>query len=177
MNLKLDDHSFVLEELKAELFLRYFEKIRWPDGIECPHCGCKDSAMISVIKPNIAHRVRRGLKFCSNCRRQFTATTGTIFHQCHLSHQKLLMAMFIFYSSNKRFNARILQHTIGVTWPTAFSIARKLRALKNIPTKARFNNPFSKKKKTFSEINREISELHLFYFKTKTGRHVNPRNL
>ena len=47
------------------------ERMRWPDGFVCPHCGHDD-----------AHRLeRRGLFQCALCRKQVSMTAGVSSHR------------------------------------------------------------------------------------------------
>ena len=62
----------------------YVEAQLWPQGPVCPHCGGVDR--FSAIKPNPAKRVRIGLKFCGQCRKQFTVRVGTIFEDSQAPH-------------------------------------------------------------------------------------------
>ena len=55
-------------ELAAQLAVR----LRWPEGVECPHCGASD---ISVRTECPRSKWR-----CRACRRDFTVTTGTALH-------------------------------------------------------------------------------------------------
>ncbi|MGH6957973.1 MAG: transposase, partial [Caulobacteraceae bacterium] len=48
----------------------HVERVLWPDGPVCFHCGC--TGRISSIKPNPEKRVRYGLKKCGDCKKQFT---------------------------------------------------------------------------------------------------------
>lgn len=59
-----------------------FEATMWPHGPTCPFCGNCSPKRIAKITPNPAKRVRPGLYMCKDCkpRRQFTVTTGTVFH-------------------------------------------------------------------------------------------------
>ena len=40
----------------------YFEEIRWPNGVTCPHCGNANSARIYSIAANAAKKIRVGLR-------------------------------------------------------------------------------------------------------------------
>ena len=65
------------DEDKAREFL---EKLRWPDGPVCPHCGELDNAY--RLEPKLSKKdkhVRKGVWKCGGCREQFTVTVGTIF--------------------------------------------------------------------------------------------------
>ena len=58
---------------------KYLEMIRWPNGPACPHCGNSDPERIYELAPNLAKKVRPGLRHCAECKGQFTVTVGTVF--------------------------------------------------------------------------------------------------
>ena len=43
--------------------------LRWPDGIVCPRCGCREHSFISTRKK----------WFCKGCKKQFTVKVGSVF--------------------------------------------------------------------------------------------------
>lgn len=53
------------------------EKLRWPDGPVCPHCGAEGSD-VSLIGGE-KHSHREGLYHCKKCRKSFTVTVATAF--------------------------------------------------------------------------------------------------
>jgi len=72
------------------------EKIVWPDGPACPHCGKKENTY--EIRGRTA---RPGLRTCSKCRKQFTVKVGTILEKSHVPLHKWLQAAFLMVSSKK----------------------------------------------------------------------------
>jgi transposase-like protein len=124
---KIQDEDFVQAE---------FENWRWPNGIICPHCGNSNRLKIYKITPNPIVGTRRGLKYCGSCRKQFTATVGTIFHGTHVPVTKWLLAMIIFFESEKKHTALTLQKTLGVSGRTALFMARRLRCASKMPINA-----------------------------------------
>ena len=62
-------------------------KMRWPDGIVCPHCQAK-----KVYQLNVSASKRRVLK-CGKCRKQFSSTLGTIFEDSHVPLTKWFMTL------------------------------------------------------------------------------------
>ena len=103
----------------------YVEAALWPQGPVCPHCGC--TGRISAIKPNVAKRVRIGLKFCGDCRKQFTVRVGTIFEESKLPMTKWLQAIFLMVSSKKGVSAHQLHRTLETTYKTAWFLAHRIR--------------------------------------------------
>src|SRR3546814_9614670 len=75
---------------------KYLERMRWPDGPVCPHCGSIDRA--HKLKGKGA---RPGLWFCSECRKQFTVTVGTLYERSKIPLHKWLLATHFLCSSKK----------------------------------------------------------------------------
>ncbi len=95
------------------------------DGPVCPHCG--DVARISVIKPNPEKKIRNGLKYCGQCRRQFTVKVGTIFEDSHLPMTKWLQAIYLMTASKKGISAHQLHRTLEITYKTAWFLEHRIR--------------------------------------------------
>lgn len=107
------------------------ERLRWPDGISCPHCAkdgsdCKD---IYTLTPKATSKSpgRKGLYKCAACRRQFTVTVGTIFEDSHIKIGTWLMAIFVLWGSKKSISAHQLHRMLGITYKSAWFMAHRLR--------------------------------------------------
>src|SRR5438270_12509324 len=101
-------HPIFHDEAKARA---HFEKLRWPDGPICPHCGShKDIGKVhrkarKPTKPPQAGKKYRpqrdGLYFCGACQEQFSVTVGTVMERSHIPINKWLMA-FVLMSDAKK---------------------------------------------------------------------------
>src|ERR1700687_2619534 len=102
----------------------YLERVRWPDGPVCPHCGVIGSHYQLEGK---AHR--KGLYKCCEklCRKQFSVTVGTVFERSHIPLSKWLAAAYLMCSSKKGISAHQLHRTLGVTYKTAWFMAHRVR--------------------------------------------------
>lgn len=98
----------------------HLERIRWPDGPVCPHCGVIGRA--SRIEGG-----RKGLLFCNACREQFTVTVGTVFERSKIPLHMWLYANHLLCSSKKGISAHQLHRTLGVTYKTAWFMAHRIR--------------------------------------------------
>lgn len=68
-----DDQAEALRAAGSnETALRFLEKCRWPEQIDCPHCGACDSVLLETGR-NAGKRRRQ----CRACRLQFSPTSGT----------------------------------------------------------------------------------------------------
>lgn len=91
-------------------------KIRWPNGFVCPRCN---SIEVSYIKT-------RKIYQCSQCRYQVSITAGTLFHSTNLSLVKWFWAIYLTASDKGGISALRLAKHIGVSWPTARKMLKKI---------------------------------------------------
>ena len=111
----------------------YVEAALWPQGPVCPHCGCmgRISALAPVhgskSKKNPEGALRMGLKFCGDCRKQFTVRVGTIFEESKLPMTKWLQAIFLMVSSKKGVSSHQLMRTLETTYKTAWFLSHRIR--------------------------------------------------
>jgi len=98
----------------------HLERLQWPDGPICPHCGTVDEA--SRIKGG-----RRGLWFCNACRQQFSVTVGTVFERSHVPLNLWLYATHLLCSSKKGISSHQLGRMLGVTYKTAWFMSHRIR--------------------------------------------------
>ena len=102
---------------------KHFEAIRWPDGPVCPHCGVINSA-----DPIIGKTARHGLYRCRECRKQFTATVGTVYERSHIPMHKWLLATHLMCASKKGISAHQLFRSLGFgSYRTAWFMAHRIR--------------------------------------------------
>lgn len=106
------------------------ERMRWPKGPVCPHCkndGKGKPLSKLTAKPGSKAAVRKGVYFCGACRKQFTATVGTVFEGSKVPISKWLLATFMMSASKKSMSAHQLHRMLGVTYKTAWFMAHRLR--------------------------------------------------
>jgi transposase-like protein len=116
------------DEDKAREFV---EKLRWPDGPVCPHCGEVNNAYRLEPKPPKKEgkntHVRKGVWKCGGCREQFTVTVGTIFEDSHIPLSKWLLAYHLLCASKKGMSAHQLHRMLKVTYRSAWFMAHRIR--------------------------------------------------
>ena len=113
----------------------HLESIRWKDGIFCPHCKCSDQSKFSTIAANPDSKVRAGLRWCSNCEKQFTVTIGTIFEASKIPLRKWLIAWYLICSSKKGISSLQLQRNLELgSYRTALFMAHRIRFALKDPT-------------------------------------------
>jgi transposase-like protein len=99
------------------------ERILWPNGPVCAHCGAVEN--VTRLQGQ-AHRA--GVFQCNNCHEQFTVTVGTIFEDSHLPLRKWLMAFALLCSAKKGVSALQLQRELDIgSYRTAWHLAHRIR--------------------------------------------------
>ena len=118
----------------------YIERMRWPDGPECPHCGLVNEAYQLKPKEGSKRPVRKGVWKCKGCRKQFTVTVKTIFADSHIPLHKWLLAIHLMASSKKGISAHQLMRNLDIkSYQTAWFMAHRIRwALTQEPAKGVF---------------------------------------
>jgi transposase-like protein len=99
---------------------RLFKRLRWieTNGAPiCPHCDC-----LAVYE----YKSRR-IFSCKACTKQFSVTSGTIFHNRKLPITTILFAIAIFTNGAKGHSALQLSRDLRVQYKTAFVLLHKIR--------------------------------------------------
>ena len=106
----------------------HLESVLWKNGITCPHCQCNDQTMIAERTANPDKKIRAGLRFCSNCKSQFTVTVGTVFEDSKIPLRKWLIAWYLICSSKKGISSLQLQRLLELgSYRTALFMAHRVR--------------------------------------------------
>lgn len=110
-NLQYPDDSACLQEIFKQ---RY-------DGIDkCPACG----------KPFSFYRVKGRKCFaCAYCGHQLHPLADTIFHKSSTSLRNWFYVIFLFSASKNGVSAKELERQLGVTYKTAWRMAKQIRVL------------------------------------------------
>lgn len=97
-----------------------FKTIRWAetDGEPvCPECGCLEHYWLAT-----QNRWK-----CRGCHKQFSLTSGTIFHSRKMEVRNILAAMAIFSNGVKGHNALQLSRDLGHAYKTCYVLLMKIR--------------------------------------------------
>ncbi len=91
----------------------HLERLRWPNGPTCPHCGSVEN-----IKRFKGKSTRPGLHQCNGCRGHFTVTVGTVMERSHIPLHKWVLGFHLMAASKKGMSAMQLSRMLGVTYKT-----------------------------------------------------------
>lgn len=105
----------------GQLARAYLEKVRWPDGPKCTHCGTVGGHYRLHGKGH-----RPGLYKCRGCRGQFSVTLGTVFQQSKVGLDVWLRALHLLYCSQD-ISIRDLHKALGVSYRTAWLMSHRIR--------------------------------------------------
>ncbi len=95
----------------------FLAAVRWPDGPECPACGCKAHSYI---------KTRRIWK-CKDCRRQYSAKLGTIFEDSPIPLDKWMLALWLIVNCKNGVSSYEIAKDVKVTQKSAWFMLHRIR--------------------------------------------------
>jgi transposase-like protein len=114
--------------------LDYLEAMRWPSGVCCIECGSLNVSRITRESKSKNKRTRLYQCLESKCKRQFSPTANTIFHDTHLPLRTWFLAIALICDAKKGISALQLQrHLPGkkpgskVSYRTAWYLCHRIR--------------------------------------------------
>ena len=103
----------------------FLEQKRWPDGPHCPKCGAEEP--YTITRKTSTKNAVKSLYKCRACRRQFTATVGTIFEDSKIPLNKWFAAIYLMCSSKKGISAHQLHRSLDITYKSAWFMCHRIR--------------------------------------------------
>jgi len=101
-----------------ESAIGYFNRLRYPDGVHCNHCG----------STRVYSRKGKGKLYgCLSCKSTFSPFTGTLFEGSSTDFRKWLYALYLVYNDREGICAEQLGREIDVTRRTARRMIKKIR--------------------------------------------------
>ena len=97
---------------------KWFTEQRWGGEVCCPHCGSVKVG--SVTHPTMPYR-------CRDCRKHFSAKTGTVMQGSNIGYQSWLVAIYLFTTGLKGTSSMKLHRDLGITQKSAWYMAHRLR--------------------------------------------------
>jgi transposase-like protein len=113
---------------KETAAIAHLEASRWPNGVNCPHCG-------SINVHRMGGETQAGYFLCNDCRDKFTARTGTVMERSHIPVHKWLLAIHLLTASKKGMSAHQLHRMLGITYKSAWFLAHRIREAMDTTTK------------------------------------------
>lgn len=97
----------------------FFFNIKWPTGFYCEKCGCTHYYFIKD----------RNVFECAHCHHQHYLLAGTIFQDNKLPLFKLILGLYLFFTSNNGCSAIEMASQLDVNYKKALKLCRKCRVL------------------------------------------------
>lgn len=94
------------------------ERVRWPQGFRCPHCGESRHCVLRVGTRKVFQ--------CGACRKQTSLIAGTVFQGTKLALTVWYLAIYFISQAKTGLSALALKRLVGVSYPTAWLIHPKL---------------------------------------------------
>ncbi len=110
--------DFMAQFPNDDACLDYLMKLRHGEVLDCPKC--QKEGRFTRIKKMPAYS-------CPWCGHHIHPMVGTPFHRSHTPLQKWFYAMYLFTTTRHGVPAKELQRQLGVSYPTAFRMAHKIR--------------------------------------------------
>jgi transposase-like protein len=102
----------------------HLERLLWPDGPFCPHCGNADQRRITQLR---GKSTRPGVYKCNECEKPFSVTVGTVFESSHIPLNKWLYAVHVLNSGKKGTSAHQLHRELGISYKSAWFMCHRIR--------------------------------------------------
>lgn len=99
----------------------WFVQARWPEGIQCPHCG-SFNVNAHCKHPTMPYRCKD-----KNCRKHFSTKTGTVMECSNLGFHIWAIAIFLVATNLKGISSMKLHRDLGITQQSAWFLAHRIR--------------------------------------------------
>ena len=113
-------------QLTAEECREILIESRWPQGPICPKCGVPGPYRIT--RRSRTKNLVSTLFKCRDCKRQFSATVGTIFEDSKIPLNKWFAAIYLMCSSKKGVSAHQIHRNLDISYESAWFMCHRVRA-------------------------------------------------
>ena len=144
------DTNLIVSVETEEEARQLIERLRWKDGFICPGCGYTRGYKLSS----------RSVTECANCKKQTSATAGTIFHGAKkimpwIKGLKTILENEIYSAKS---TAKLLQERYATFWVIKQKIRMALNELVGKTRSIRFSFNCSQIRKAFTKLSSESRE-------------------
>jgi len=111
---------------------RLLERMRWAGRPVCPHCGSARRHYFLTPKNGTSRKTRTGsvserrVWKCSDCRKQFSVLTGTIFQGSKIPLRTWICVIFEMTACREGVAARDIERRYGLTAKSAWSMVGRI---------------------------------------------------
>lgn len=97
--------------------VKHLETVRWGGKTVCVYCGNQN---VHQMPNELRHH-------CNNCKKSFSVTVGTIFHDTKIELQKWFILIALLLNAKKGLSACQAARDIGLRRPTVWSMMHRIR--------------------------------------------------
>ena len=97
--------------------IEHLEEKRWGGKPVCTYCKSDNNYL---VESELRHK-------CNNCKKSFSVTVGTIFHNTHMPLQKWFLLISLMLNAKKGLSACQAARDIEVRRPTVWSMMHRIR--------------------------------------------------
>ena len=102
-----------------ESCIAHLEAVRWGDSPACPYCR----------SPRVGRKNDGSQRWnCHLCKKSFSVTVGTIFHNSHVDLQRWFLLIALMFSAKKGLSAMQAARDLEMRRPTVWSMMHRVRA-------------------------------------------------
>lgn len=102
-----------------ESCIKKLEAVRWGESPACPYCR----------SPRVGRKNDGGQRWnCHLCKKSFSVTVGTIFHNSHVDLQRWFLLISLMFSTKKGLSAMQAARDLEMRRPTVWSMMHRIRA-------------------------------------------------
>lgn len=124
-----EETAFKCEEAAYD----YVERMVWPDGPICVHCGNRER--IGKLR---GQSTKVGTYKCYACRKPFNVKIGTALESTHVPLHIWLQALYLLYACSPGISVHRLHRILGVSSRTTWLMAQRAKPLvEGLPPPAR----------------------------------------
>ena len=98
---------------------QWFVAVRWPHGIQCPHCNGANVAT-KTTHPTMPYR-------CRDCRKFFSTKTGSVMESSKLDYRTWALAVYLLTTNIKGISSMKLHRELGIKQQSAWHLAHRIR--------------------------------------------------
>lgn len=106
-----------------EAAIAHLEKVRWGEAPKCPYCG----ATTASYNADPARELTAERWKCRTCKRSFSVTVGTIFHNSHTDLQKWFLLISLMLNAKKGLSSLQASRDIEIQQPTVWRMMHRIR--------------------------------------------------
>ena len=102
-----------------DVCIDFVASMRWPDGIKCPHCSCKNVSYLS------SRRIWKCM--AKACHKQFSVKTQSVFEDSPIPLDKWLTAVWMVVNCKNGVSSWEIHRALEITQKTAWFMLHRIR--------------------------------------------------